>query len=183
VGANGFQFGARQTAHEADLMNDSVKVRAAMGIAEDVWASVIVARDFEQGEKIDAVHDGSFDVCAGKSYEPREQPVELFFDVLRNFFGFIIVEYCGLRIALAKDATVGQFSEITFDRQAADEAVVRELRTVDADVFLLFGDFVNNDVSHFADIVAANCAFVGDGGSAQLRRANERNQGQPDSKI
>jgi hypothetical protein len=164
-------------------MHDSIKVCAALSVAEDVWAFVIVAGDFEQGLKIDSIDDGGLDVGAGESYEADQKPIQRFFDIVANLAGFIIVEDRILRIALAKDAAIGEFSEIAFDGQAANETVVRQLGTFQANVFLFLRDLVNNDVSNFADIVAADGAFVGNRGSTQVTCANKREQGQPDSKI
>jgi hypothetical protein len=148
-------------------MHDSIKVCPASSVSEDVWAFVIVAGDFEQGLKIDAIDDGGFDVCAGESYESREKAIQCFFDIVADFSGFIIVEDRVLHIALAKNPAIGEFCEIAFDGEAANETVVGELGTFQANVFFFLRDFVNNDVSDFADVVAANGAFVGNGSSTQ----------------
>src|SRR5215471_14877555 len=170
VGANRLQFRTKQAAHEADLMDDSVKVGAALGVTQNVRAFVIVAGHFEQCLKIDAVYDGGFDVGAGKSDEARKKSIELFFDVLTNFFGFVIVEHCVLRIASAEGAPVGEFSEIGFNGQTANKTVVRKSGAALADVLFLFGDFVNEDENALADFVAANSAFIGNGSSGLARR-------------
>jgi len=164
-------------------MHDSIKVCPASSVSEDVWAFVIVAGDFEQGLKIDAIDDGGFDVCAGESYESREKAIQCFFDIVADFSGFIIVEDRVLHIALAKNPAIGEFCEIAFDGEAANETVVWQLRTFDANVLFFLGNFINDDVGHLADFVAANAAFVGNGSSTHVPRADEREHGQADSKI
>lgn len=180
MGADGFKFRARQTAHQTDLMDDSIKVGPAMSVAKDVWAFVIVARDLEQGLKIDAIDYRGFDVCARESNEASEKAIEGFFDIIANLFGFIIIEDRVLRIADTKDSAIGQFSEIAFDWEAANKTVMGKLRAVEADVFFLFGDFIDDDVGHFADVVAANGAFVGDGSGAEVPRAKACKNEEPE---
>jgi hypothetical protein len=180
VGANGFEFRAGQTAHEADLMDASIVVGAAASVAEDVGAFVIVARHLEQCLKVDAIHDRGFDVCSWKRYESRKKAVQFFFDIVANFFCFVVVEDGVFGIARTKDTTIGEFGEVDFDREAANETVVWQLRTVDADVLLFFGNFVNDDVGDLADFVTADAAFVGDGSRTQVPCANECEQGQPE---
>ena len=113
-------------------------------------------------------------------YESREEPVQFLFDIVTNFFGFIIIEHGIFGVARAKDAAIGQFCEIGFDGQAADETIVWQLRTVDADVLLFLGNFINDDVGHLADFVTANAAFVGNGRGTQVRHAKKCEQGQPE---
>src|SRR5689334_18244208 len=124
MGANGFQFGARQAAHKADLMDAAIEVGAAASVAEDVWAFVIVAGDFEKSLKVDAIDNRSFDVCAWESYKSGEQAIEGIFDIIANLFGFIIVEDGVFGIALADGPAIGKFGEIAFDGEAANETVV-----------------------------------------------------------
>src|SRR5689334_15146049 len=164
-------------------MDAAIEVCAASSVTEDVWTFVIVAWNFEEGLKIDAIDDRGFDVCAGKSYESREEPVEGFLNVVANFFRIIIVEDGILRVARAKNSAIGQFSEIAFDGQAANETVMGKLRAVEANVFFFFGNFIDDDVSHLTDVVAANGAFVGDRSGMDVPHANTCKDKEPEFKM
>ena len=137
-------------------MLDSVEVRPASSVALNVRTFVIIARDFEQGLKVHTVHDCGFDVRAGKCHESRQKAIEVFFDIVTNFFGFIIVENRILSVASAKETTIRQFGEITFDRQAANEAVMWKFGAFLTNMNLFLGDFVGEDKDYFAQISAAN---------------------------
>jgi hypothetical protein len=161
-------------------MDAAIEVSAALSVAEDVWAFVIIAGDFEESLKVDAINNRGFDVCAWESYEASEKAIESFFDIIADFFGFIIIEDRVSSIALAEDPAIGQLGEIDFDRQAANETVMRKLRAIEANVFLLFGDLIDDNVSHFADVVAANGAFVGNGSGTEVPCAKACNDEKPE---
>lgn len=162
-------------------MDDAVEICAALSVAENVRAFIIIAGNFEEGLKTDAVHYGGFDICARKSYEARKETIELLLNIVANSFGFIIVENCILSVARAKETAIGQFGEITFDWEAANEAVVWKFGTLLADVLLFFSNFIDEDENDFADVVATNGAFIRDGSSGEAPCADERKQKQPDS--
>jgi hypothetical protein len=146
-------------------MGDSIKVCPALGVAQNVRTFVVVAWNFKEGLKTDAVHDGGFNVCTGESDEAREEAIELLLDVVADSFGFVIVENGILGVASAKEAAIGQFGEITLDWETANETVVWEFGTLLADVLLFFGNFIDEDKNDFPDFIPANGAFVGDGSS------------------
>lgn len=157
-------------------MFDSIEIRSASSIALDIWTFVVVARDFKKRLKIDSVHDGGFDVCAGKRDESCQEAIELFFNTVTNPFGFIIIENRILSVASAKETTVKEFGEIMFDRQAASEAVVWKFGAFLADLNLFVGNFIREDKDYFTQIFAANRALAWCSDSTQMPHANESKQ-------
>ena len=107
-------------------MDAAIEVGTASSVAENVGAFVIVAWEFEERLKVDTIDDRGFDICAGEGYEASEKAIEGFFDIIANFFGLIVIEDSVLCVTRAKDAAIGQFGEIVFDGQAADETVMRK---------------------------------------------------------
>src|SRR5882724_5338447 len=94
------QLGQSQSAQHTDVISALIVIGSRPEITKYVWAFVIVAGNFEESQKIDAVHDGQMDI-GWKGDETRKQSVELVFCFSANAASFDWVKHSAFAIAFA----------------------------------------------------------------------------------